>query len=176
MLKRHGVIEPDRLAEVVEDLEPDARRHRRWAWILVLVGLPIFVGLLAVDIAIEGRAAWRDLVSTVTNPVMVPIWIGVVLVPIISARQQRLRRVRAVMLRHQCCPHCGYDLRGLPVDPADQATVCPECACAWELSDRSQVGADGTVCCPSRLRATILLAVTALLGAVAAAGFLMYWR
>ena len=32
------------------------------------------------------------------------------------------------------CPHCGYDLRELPGDPDDGATVCPGCGCAWKLS------------------------------------------
>ena len=35
------------------------------------------------------------------------------------------------MLQHRRCPHCGYDLRGLPPDPHDRAVVCPECGCAW---------------------------------------------
>jgi len=52
-----------------------------------------------------------------------------------SGRRARAERVRAVMLQHLRCPHCGYDLRGLPVDPADGATVCPECGCAWRLRD-----------------------------------------
>ena len=51
------------------------------------------------------------------------------------ARRNRLRRVCATMLKHLRCPHCGYDLRLLPSDPADGATVCPECGCAWELDD-----------------------------------------
>ena len=29
--------------------------------------------------------------------------------------------------------NAGYDLRQLPVDPEDRATVCPECGCAWIL-------------------------------------------
>jgi hypothetical protein len=37
------------------------------------------------------------------------------------------------MLKHRRCPHCGYDLRLLPIDSNDGATVCPECGCAWSL-------------------------------------------
>ena len=44
-----------------------------------------------------------------------------------------LRSKNNVMLQHLRCPHCGYDLRLLPTDPKDGASVCPECGCAWRL-------------------------------------------
>ena len=50
-----------------------------------------------------------------------------------SARRARAKRVCAVMLAYLHCPSCGYDIRGLPTDPEDRATVCPECGCAWKL-------------------------------------------
>ena len=52
-----------------------------------------------------------------------------------SGRRARAKSISAIMLEHLRCPHCGYDVRGLPVDPKDKATVCPECGCAWQLSD-----------------------------------------
>ena len=52
-----------------------------------------------------------------------------------GARRARLRRVCDVMLEHLRCPHCGYDLRLLPLDLTDGATVCPECGFAWRLQD-----------------------------------------
>jgi hypothetical protein len=45
----------------------------------------------------------------------------------------RFGHVAAAMLKYSRCPHCGYDLRFLPTDPEDGATVCPECGCAWSL-------------------------------------------
>lgn len=39
--------------------------------------------------------------------------------------------IAEVMLRHRYCPHCEYDLTGLPPDQYDGATVCPECGSAW---------------------------------------------
>ncbi len=48
-------------------------------------------------------------------------------------KRKRLKEVTAAMLKHTHCPHCGYDLRLLPNDPDDCATVCPECGCAWKL-------------------------------------------
>jgi hypothetical protein len=52
-----------------------------------------------------------------------------------SGRQARRRHICVVMLKHRRCPHCGYDIRGLPADPKDDATVCPECGCAWKVND-----------------------------------------
>ena len=36
------------------------------------------------------------------------------------------------------CPNCGYDLRLLPVDSVDGATVCPECGRAWKLESPAE--------------------------------------
>ena len=44
------------------------------------------------------------------------------------------KKIRRAMLNHLRCPHCGYDIRGLPTDPEDGVTVCPECGCAWQLA------------------------------------------
>ena len=44
------------------------------------------------------------------------------------------------MLQHRRCPHCGYDLRLLPDDCSDGATVCPECGCAWKLVGEANGG------------------------------------
>ncbi len=49
-------------------------------------------------------------------------------------RKKRFNMLAAAMLKHCCCPHCGYDIRALPADPADGATVCPECGYAWLLN------------------------------------------
>ena len=49
-------------------------------------------------------------------------------------KRSRFGKVAVAMLMRLRCPHCGYDLRLLPTDPADGATVCPECGCAWQLA------------------------------------------
>ncbi len=56
------------------------------------------------------------------------------------ARAKYVIRVASVMLEHRHCPHCGYDIRELPTDSSDGATVCPECGCAWMLDDFQVVG------------------------------------
>jgi hypothetical protein len=74
------------------------------------------------------------------DPVNVTIYVVQVVVilsgPLLAfriARAKYVSRVASVMLKRRHCPHCGYDLRGLPVDSTDGATVCPECGCAWNL-------------------------------------------
>ncbi len=61
----------------------------------------------------------------------------------IVARRMRSRRVIEIMLEYLRCPHCGYDIRGLPTDPEDGATICPECGCAWEVDSSQAVGEHG---------------------------------
>jgi hypothetical protein len=51
-----------------------------------------------------------------------------------AGRRGRAKRIGELMLKHRRCPHCGYDVHGLTADPADGATICPECGCAWMLS------------------------------------------
>jgi hypothetical protein len=58
-----------------------------------------------------------------------------VFIPLAAQRQQRMKKIRHAMLKHQHCPHCGYNLRDLPLAPSDGATICPECACAWHLDE-----------------------------------------
>ena len=60
-----------------------------------------------------------------------------------TIRRARFQKVTAAMLGYRCCPHCGYDLRFLPPDPADRATVCPECGCAWSLDKAQFIAGDG---------------------------------
>jgi hypothetical protein len=138
VLHRHNIIDADALDAIVEDLEPGTARIRRY----LIVIIPCAIGLVAAGTAtlyfVSDPGARQDLISTLTNPaLMVPNLVCCIFVPWIVARQARLKRVRFAMLKHRRCPHCGYDLRGLPTDPADQATVCPECGCAWVLDEQA---------------------------------------
>ena len=51
-------------------------------------------------------------------------------------KRSRRRRVKAAMLKHYRCPHCGHKLQGLKEDETDGATACPGCGCAWRLDRR----------------------------------------
>ena len=167
VLHRTDVIEADTLHEVIEDLEPGtARRYRQ-----MIVIVPCCIAALVTGVAalyyFSDAAVRKDLVSTLANPaIMGPCLSGGVICPWIATRQARMQRVRFAMLKHRRCPHCGYDLRGLPVDPGDQATVCPECGCAWLIDDRlnaAQLAAAQVAPTQKRVSVAILIALIGLL-------------
>jgi hypothetical protein len=86
-------------------------------------------------------------------------------IAIVRQRRTRRRRVQAVMLKHGRCPHCGYSLTGLPVDPGDGATVCPECAGAWRIDDPAiarEIAATPTKTSIGRNRRLIFLLIAGL--------------
>lgn len=179
-LHRHEVIEADALEQIVNDLEPGTVQWYR-RMILVIPGLIVLAaagcGLLYY---FSDPAARQDLVSSLTNPALiVPGLVCCFLVPWITAREARFKRVGSVMLNHRRCPHCGYNLHGLPVAPNDGATVCPECGCAWRLDDaaiadglRSAAASAGSTQAQRRFP----LAVGLLLGILALAGLLVWWK
>ena len=134
LLHRYDAIEADVLDEIVEALEPGTAKWRRHMIVIVPVAICIVVvGFVALYWA--GDASLRaDLVSTLTNPaLMIPTVVGCFIIPWVAARENRFRRIRLAMLKYNRCPHCGYDLRGLPVSTEDHATVCPECGSAWHI-------------------------------------------
>ena len=51
----------------------------------------------------------------------------------IQVKRARLKHACGILLKHLRRAHCGYDLRGLPVDEKDSATVCPACGRGWRL-------------------------------------------
>lgn len=134
---RHDQIDLATLDHIMADLAGEARASRRLVvgGVGAVVGLTAVVaGLVAVDIAIEGRAAWRDLVASLifTGPAMAMMAVAGILGPTLIARRRRLQGAREVTLRHGHCPHCGYRIAEVPPDPATGHTVCPECGAAWE--------------------------------------------
>jgi hypothetical protein len=115
----------------------------------VLFFMTMFSVLLAIIVGVE---FFLDMLVKGTDFVgflqkMAPltaIWIGPLMIWMV-AKAARYNRIRSVMLRHRRCPHCGYDLRMLPTDPEDEATVCPECGCAWRLHNTQQSESHGNV-------------------------------
>ncbi|MHC4610542.1 MAG: hypothetical protein ACYS7M_09375, partial [Planctomycetota bacterium] len=136
VLHRYELIEAEALHDIVEDLEPGTANRRRH---LILVAPGLIAALVAGIAALyyfSDAAARRDLVDTLTNPaITVSSVFCCIVIPWITARQARMKHVRFVMLEHRRCPHCGYNLHGLPTAPEDNATVCPECGCAWRIDD-----------------------------------------
>jgi len=133
LLRRYDVIEADDLCRIATDIDSSELKKRRrfalFAPIMVMIALGGFFGYFYVF----GR--WRG-----WDPVLIMAVCLYVSWPFVAlyrgfrkARRARWERICGAMLKHLRCPHCGYDIRGLPVDPEDGATVCPECGCAWRL-------------------------------------------
>ena len=167
-LGRHDVIDREALDAIVEELEPGAGRKRNLLFIGLAFGVLCLIGL-GVLLSMEGRPAWDDLVSTLLNPAIMAAVVGGVVAPVVAARQERMRRVCRVMLRHQRCPHCGYGLTGVPAHD-DGTTVCPECACAWRIAS----DADGPVPAAPARRPTAVMWLIAALGAALAGGLVLF--
>ena len=183
LLRRPGAIESDVLDRIVDDVEPGMARMRPFVLYALVACFVLGVGVFLVSVALEGGSAWSDLVSTLTNPaIYVPNLAVVIWLPWMFVHQKRKRcgRVSAVMIKFRRCPHCGYSLQGLPVDPNDGATVCPECACAWRLDDptlaaRAAVSDGIAAGDPGRIQ-WIMAALIAGLAVMAALGAIVMWR
>ena len=140
LLNQRSIIPAETLRSMVDEIMPGARRQR-----LILALISTFTFLFIVG----GTIIYFSYFSTWTgfDPVSVTIHViqGLVILagPLLAFRIARAKyasRVASVMLEHRHCPHCGYDIRGLPVDPRDGATVCPECGFAWRLSETGDSG------------------------------------
>ena len=134
LTRRPGVIPVDALHDVARDIGFGVTRSVRIAliaWIVCSVALVIAVAILVTRLSNGTITPRRFAVSLVPYcgvfTAFFTFWTG--------ARNVRHQRIRKVMLRHLRCPHCGYDIRGLPAHPNDGATVCPECGCAWRVGD-----------------------------------------
>jgi hypothetical protein len=135
LLRRHDVIEAETLKKIAEDVGPGIEKWPRIAVIVGVVGIALAFGILGarmVQLAVQtGAFPLEDFIDRA--PTFIALVPGLVIHWFI-AKQTRCRRVKKVMLAHRRCPHCGYDLRDLPADEDDGATICPECGCAWRMT------------------------------------------
>lgn len=133
VLRQHNVIEADTLRAIANAKGVRVALVERVALIGGLCGalavITLFTfALITGDIRDAPLAKSSSLLYLCTLPWI--IWYGI--------KRRRFGHVAAVMLSHQRCPHCGYDLRMLRTDPNDGATVCPECGCAWRLNGKAK--------------------------------------
>lgn len=140
LLHLPSIIPSETLRTIVDQIMPGARRQRLFQVLSMALGFFVVVG--GTIIYFTYFSVWKGF-----DPVNVTIYIiqAVVLLsgPYLAfriARAKYVSRVALVMLKYLRCPHCGYDMRGLPTDSRDGATVCPECGCAWRLDDAQTVG------------------------------------
>jgi hypothetical protein len=175
VLRRPGAIEADVLDRIVDELEPGTAKMRPFLIIALAAGVVLALAGVLVSVMFDNRpGAWQDLVDTVTSPVVMATNVFVIaFVPwmVVHKRRSRRGRVSALMIKHRRCPHCGYSVQGLPVDPADGATVCPECACAWRLDD-PKLAARATAADTALWLLLVLVGLTVL----ALLGTIVLWR
>ena len=137
LLNQDSIIPADVLRSMADQIMPGARRQRLLQALSVASGVILVVG--GNILYFRFFSTWKGL-----DPVIGTIYViqaAIILSgPLLAYRIAASRyanRVALVMLDHRHCPHCGYDLRGLPADAKDGATVCPECGCAWKLIART---------------------------------------
>ena len=128
LLRQHDVIEAEALRAIASEKGvriTGAERAPLFAGVMgALLVISLFtVALITGDIRNAPYAKSAGLLYLCSIPWIV--WYAI--------KRRRFGKVAAAMLKYSRCPHCGYDLRLLPTDPADGATICPECGCAWQL-------------------------------------------
>ena len=128
ILRQHHVVDSDALQAIANEEGVRIGIRERMALVgglcaaLLVMGLFTYA-LLTGDIGNAPLAKSAGLLYLCSLPWI--IWYGI--------KRKRFGDVAGAMLRNQRCPHCGYDLRLLPTDPVDGATVCPECGYAWMM-------------------------------------------
>jgi hypothetical protein len=179
LLRRHALVPAEELREIAEETD---RRWTKWGHVIILgyaVGLLLAWGGMSYYMLFVSTSRRLDMVTILFYALQPVFLFGGFLMGWLIGARERFPRIRLVMLKHRRCPHCGYNLRGLPPCPDDDATACPECGCAWRLAEPEVTGysaaaARQTSGLDRRVRITIAaalivimlgLAATALMGA-----------
>ena len=133
LLNQATLIPVETLQAIADDVLPGARRQRLIQVVAVVFGFLFVIGGNIVYFRYFSTWSGLDPVGTAIYAVQIIVILSGPVIAFRIARSQYAGRVAAALLRRFRCPHCGYDLRLLPVAPEDGATICPECGCAWSL-------------------------------------------
>ncbi len=133
LLRRHDVIEADALRAIANEKGVRITGAERASLFGGVLGALLVISLFTIALITGGirnapLAKSAGLIHLCSIPWIV--WYAI--------KRRRFGKVAAAMLKYSRCPHCGYDLRLLPTDPGDGATVCPECGCAWQLEGQAK--------------------------------------
>lgn len=141
LLRQHDVIPAETLRRIAEEIGsglPKKTRAFLYVFVVLLIFETIVFFIRVGQLTLAGR--FLDIFDK-HSVLLLSVW-PAALFFWLMAKRRRWGWIRRAMLKHLRCPHCGYDLRLLPADPADGATICPECGCAWRL-DESEVAQQG---------------------------------
>ena len=134
-LRRRDVIDAETLRTLAAEIGVGWPRFVKILFFVVIADLIICLTVSGIDffreVVFGGTGLGAFIISRLLP--LTPLWALPMMIWFVSS-QVRFKRVCRVMLKHGRCPHCGYDLRNLPADETDGATVCPECGCAWKLA------------------------------------------
>jgi len=133
LMRRHEIIPPEALDKITSEIGFGLQKGPRILFIVSLVCVLIClsaIGVKCVGMIVGGSFSLRGLLRGISP--FTGVWVGPVILWL-GAYHIRFQRTAKVMLEHLRCPHCGYDLRGLPASSDDGLTTCPECGCAWLL-------------------------------------------
>jgi ssDNA-binding Zn-finger/Zn-ribbon topoisomerase 1 len=128
LLRQHDVIDADVLHAIAGEKRVRITTQERGLLVVGLAAMLAVASLFARELLIGGLAdAPYAKFSSLTFFAILPLvfWFRI--------KRARFGHVVKAMLKYSRCPHCGYHLAHLPIDPADGATICPECGCAWRL-------------------------------------------
>jgi hypothetical protein len=143
LLRQHGVIPADTLRGITDEIGSGLPKNARavlYIFVAVLIFETVVFFIRVGELTLSGR--FLDIFDK-HSVLLLSGWPWA-LVFWLMAKRRRWGRIRRAMLKHLRCPHCGYDLRLLPADPADGATVCPECGCAWKLDNSEAAQQEGS--------------------------------
>lgn len=134
LLHKHEAIDAETLRRIAREPGVGLKKVERIVFCIQVAGALLVVGFFTYETITGGIAdAFTAKSVSLLYLVMLPwiVWFGI--------KKKRFRSIKPALLKHQRCPHCGYDLRGLDIDADDGATVCPECGCAWKLPGATHV-------------------------------------
>ncbi len=131
LLRRHDLIDYEVLTNIVEEKGVGLSRFEKGALIFTLVLIVALIGVF-VGKQLSGVPWWPLKRS------FIPVVMYIFLYPFIvwrNVKRKRLNNIASAMLKHNCCPHCGYNLTGLSVVEAIGTSIFPECGCVWILNN-----------------------------------------
>jgi len=141
LLRQYQVIQEETLRRIAGEVGlglPTWQRRAYFAAVTAFLGIWIFLFTWKAF-----RGSTFDTLACVLGSLGTVLFAVSAIIFWRGGQRARAKLVCAIMLKYLRCPHCGYDIRGLPTAPEDGATVCPECGCAWRLDGSQGAGDHG---------------------------------